>query len=526
MEIHHKSTSNLATAGEGSKIPFLKKLGFSTYQLASITETMINTWQMYYYTTFLGINVFLVTLMFTISKILGAVLTPIYGFISDRLYSTKFGRKHGRRKSLLLIGIPLKFILYATMWIPGMPIPLYFVFFIAYYMAQPLLAMPQLTFMSEMTEDSEQRAELVGFNQIAAAIAGIFASMFITWIFKLMGQNNQTSYLITALIYDVIALVLLIIFYNSVYERPMDESTTLEEDNTKTKKKKTSTWKNIELIFWNFFTCIRLKSYALYLVMYLCEQMFRSLRGVINTYFIIFVLLLTPDAVATSTSVGFIFGIAFLMFFMWLTAKTNGPFSYRIGAWASIIVLVLVGAMAIFRPAHMALLWMIAITALNFGITGVVNSTQFIFTLIPDVDEMVTGKRREGEYAGVNSTLDVLFSTIESLVVGGLLAATGFVEKSHVQSPSTVHAILILYTVVPIVLLLIGIIVSHFFKMTTQNHEVLLNEIKRLRAGGSKKDVTPETKKVVESLTGFKYDKCWGNNNLMEIRERHNKGEK
>lgn len=40
------------------KIPLLKKLGFSAYQLASITDTMINTWQMYYYTTFLGINVF------------------------------------------------------------------------------------------------------------------------------------------------------------------------------------------------------------------------------------------------------------------------------------------------------------------------------------------------------------------------------------------------------------------------------------------------------------------------------------
>lgn len=452
--------------------------------------------------------------MFTLSKILGAVLTPIYGYISDRLYSTSFGRKHGRRKSLLLIGIPLKFIFYITMWIPGMSIPMYFVFFVAYYVVQPLLTMPQLTFMSEMTEDSKQRAQLVGFNQVAAAFAGIFASIFITWIFKLMGQNNQTSYLITAAIYDVISLFFLIIFYKSVYERPVDESTILRET-----KQKVNKLKDLKLIFWNFITCIRLKSYGLYLIMYLCEQMFRSLRGVINTYFIIFVLLLTPNTVAMSTSVSFIFGIVFLMFFMWITAKTNGPVSYRIGAWASIVVLVFVGLMAIFRPSHMVLLWMIAITALNFGITGVVNSTQFIFTLIPDVDEMVTGKRREGQYAGVNSTLDILFSTVESLIVGGLLAMTGFVEKSHVQSPATVHALLVLYTVVPIVLLLIGIIVSYFFKMTTKNHAILLNEIKRLRAGGSMKNVTANTRKVVESLTGFKYEECWGNNNLMEIKK-------
>lgn len=29
------------------------------------------------------------------------------------------------------------------------------------------------------------------------------------------------------------------------------------------------------------------------------------------------------------------------------------------------------------------------------------------------------------------------------------------------------------------------------------------------KAGGKKTDVEPETKKIVEQLTGIKYEKCW-----------------
>ncbi|PWG60296.1 oligogalacturonide transporter [Bifidobacterium catulorum] len=36
-----------------------------------------------------------------------------------------------------------------------------------------------------------------------------------------------------------------------------------------------------------------------------------------------------------------------------------------------------------------------------------------------------------------------------------------------------------------------------------------MDEIDRLRAGGSKADVEPEVKTVVERLTGIPYERCW-----------------
>lgn len=516
MNKNNNSTSKLATGGEGVKIPMWRKIGFSAFQLSNIMITLVTTWLMYYYTTFLRIPIVVVTLMFTSAKIIGAILTPIYGYMSDRLYQTKFGRKHGRRKSMFLIGIPLKALTYIFMWIPGMSRPFYFIFFLLYFMVTPMLSTSQLTLTSEMSQDSDQRAQLVGFNQAGAAVGGVFASLFITWIFKIFGQDNATSFLVAAVIYDIIGTILLIIFYLSVYERPVDESTVLE-------KEKISLWRRLVNIFWEFLSVIRIKAYWNYLLMWQCEELFRTIRGDINTYFIIFVLLLTPSDVAVSTSMGFIFGMLFLVFFIWLQRKTNGMFSYRVGAWSAIIVFAGIACLAILRPDHLNLWWIVAMIALNFGITGVVNSTQYIFTFLPDVDEMVTAKRREGEYAGVNTTIDTLLDSLFTLFIGIILQATGFKEGVKVQSATTVNWLLFMYCIAPIFLLLLGIAFSYICKLNVQNHTIILNEVKRLRNGGLMKDVTPETRKVVENLTGFKYEECWGNNKVMDITEKARK---
>lgn len=494
---------------EHRKLTWFNKIGFSCFQIAQFAEYMINTWLMFYYTTFIGMPLVTVTLLFTLSKIIGAIITPVYGYMSDRLYQTRFGKRFGRRKSLLLLGIPLKTLMFITLWIPGMSTPVYYIFFLAYYIIMPMVTTSQLTFMSEMTEDSGERAQLVAGNQIGAAVSGIVAAFGSIYFFKFLGDKVWSTYFTLAVVYDIISFVLLIIFYFAVYERPVDDSTVFQD--------KISIGQNLMQVFWNFMSTIRVKSYRMYLGMYLCEQMFRSLLGTINTYFVIFVLLLQSSDVAASTSVGFIFGIAFLLFYMWLTKKTDGPFTYRVGAWGTILVMLGMLAIAIFRPAHLAVWFIVLTIALNFGKTGVVNSTQFIFTNIPDVDEMVTGKRREGQYSGVNSTLDVIFSSIETILIGVVLDMTGFAEKSTTQAAGTTQALLIIYTIVPIVFCLLGVYLSYRFKLTVPNHRILLAEVQRLRKGGSMADVTTNTKTVIEQLTGLPYEECWGHNNIINF---------
>ncbi|MDS0525655.1 MFS transporter [Clostridium sp. SHJSY1] len=504
----------MSTYTADRKLTLINKIGFSSYQLNSVTDVLISAWQMYFYTTFCNISIVSVTLVLTIGKIITAIVTPMVGYISDNLYKTKFGKRFGRRKGLLLIGIPVKILTFPLYWIPNMPTAYYCTIIIAISFVSPFLTVPQGTFAAEMSKNSTERAQLTGLNQMAAAVAGIASSMFTVKLFSMFGENNASTFFIAALIYDVIALIALIFFYVSVYERPVDES------KVQITREKPSLINGTIKIFNNFKSAIRLKAYRHYLEMYLSEQMFRSLAGTINTYFIVFVLLLNPKTVSVSTSVGFVFGIMFLTFYMWLTAKTTGTFTYRIGGVATILVLLCFGYLGLFRPAHTELYLLILTVALNFGKTGLVNSAQFLFTFIPDVDEILTGKRREGSYAGVNSFLDVLFTTLEVFIVGVLLEATGFVKNATTQPQSTIDALLILYVIVPIILVLIGIRVSYKFKLTVENHKILEAEVDRLKNGGSKLDATEEVKALVEELTGFSYEKCWGNNELLDYENK------
>ncbi len=158
--------------------------------------------------------------------------------------------------------------------------------------------------------------------------------------------------------------------------------------------------------------------------------------------------------------------------------------------------------------------------ALNFGITGVVNATDYAYSFIPDVDEILTGKRREGQYASINSTIDNIFKSLEAIVITSVLSAVGFVEGATVQPEPVVNALTNIFVFVPIAFCLLGLFFSFRIKLNDDTRVILAKEIDRLRNGGSKVDVDPETKKVVEELTGYSYEKCWGNNRVINFSKK------
>jgi oligogalacturonide transporter len=497
------------------KLKLINKLGFSCYQLSTVTETLVNAWQLYFYTTFCNISIIMITSVLAASKLLSAFITPVLGSISDNLYKTKFGRRFGRRKSLLLLAIPCKVLTFPLYWIPGMPTIYYAALLIITAFVNPLAVVSQGTFLAEMTHTPSERAQLAGINQVGAAIAGISSSMATVYFFNVFGDANPMTFFIAALVYDAVSLLMLVFYYFSVFERPVDEAV-LQQEMT---AKHMSPIQHFAVVIHDFKSAIKLRAYRLYLGMYLSEQMFRSLAGTINTYFIVFVLLLNPKVVSVSTTMGFVFGIGFLSFHIWLTNKTNGNVTYRLGGVSAIIILCGFFYLGVVKPSNMEILLITFIVAMNFGKAGLVNAMQYTFSFIPDIDEVLTARRREGVYSGVSNFLDVLFTTLEVVLIGVLLEVTGFVKNSPVQPQATIDVLLFMYTVVPIAIICVGLAISTKFKLTQKTHKILSEEVQRLKTGGSKTDVTPEAREVIESLTGYAYEKCWGDNDMLCISE-------
>ncbi|WP_298046802.1 MFS transporter, partial [uncultured Bifidobacterium sp.] len=136
-----------------------------------------------------------------------------------------------------------------------------------------------------------------------------------------------------------------------------------------------------------------------------------------------------------------------------------------------------------------------------------------VFPFIPDVDMIMTGENRGGVYIGFQYFIRKMTAGLSTMAWGWYLASNGFVETAFKEGkPQPTQAVNAIGNVVVwwiIIGLLIAWIISFTIKLHKKSDEVLLNEIDRLKNGGLKKDVDPNTKKVVEELTGVKYEKCW-----------------
>lgn len=502
------------------KLPLRAKLGFGTIGLSTIANTMLATWQTFFYTTFCGIDIAVAGLIVSVGTIVAAFTAPIWGYISDRMYSTKFGRKFGRRRATLLLTTPGQFIFFIIQFIPGLPVLGYGVANLLYWVFNGGFSTVQYVLPSEMSDNSSQRAQLVGVNQISTAIASIVLASLNTFLFVVWGDKNWQTYFNLALMYDIFMAVILVIGIFTIEERPYDPTTDFTEADSHTGAK-VSLIKRIGLVLWNYISTFSVKEFRNYLGMYLSEVMFRAVRGAILTYFLVFVLGLTASQVSLQSGISFAIGIALVAFFMWLNTKIGSSKSYRVGAAEAIVVFLLMFVLAQVHEqigqATTIIVWIILALALNFGITGVVNATDFAYSFIPDVDEILTGKRREGQYASVNSTIDNIFMAIEKIVITAVLSAGGFVSGAKVQSPEVISLLTNIFCFVPIAFCLLGIFFTFRVKLHEGNRIVLANEISRLRAGGSKADVDPEAKQLVEELTGFPYEKCWGNNRVVNF---------
>lgn len=82
-------------------------------------------------------------------------------------------------------------------------------------------------------------------------------------------------------------------------------------------------------------------------------------------------------------------------------------------------------------------------------------------------------------------------------------------KGSQIQPESAVNTIAILLFVGTAGLLLIALWQAVTFHLNKRTHKIFVDEVDRLKAHGLKQNVTPETRRVVEDLTGYAYEDLW-----------------
>jgi oligogalacturonide transporter len=141
------------------------------------------------------------------------------------------------------------------------------------------------------------------------------------------------------------------------------------------------------------------------------------------------------------------------------------------------------------------------------------------WTILPEVtdaDELISGRRREGVYGGVATFLRKFAGGASILILGWFLEIIGYIPPDQMQelgistlSSRSIFGMQLTFALLPTVLILTAYYFSKKYCITRKRHEVLMTEIARLKDGGSKKDVSLETRAVCEEICGIPYERLW-----------------
>lgn len=147
----------------------------------------------------------------------------------------------------------------------------------------------------------------------------------------------------------------------------------------------------------------------------------------------------------------------------------------------------------------------------NFGFSGPGFVAENIQPDITDVDELITGRRREGVISTFRTFFSKTISSFMGYVVGQSLEWFGYnpaVKHPLDQAKITTFGLRLNYSVIPSILALFCVISIFKYRMTKHDHE----EIKRIIAEKHETGtctLSDEEKKRIEYIAGHKWEEMW-----------------
>ena len=193
-----------------------------------------------------------------------------------------------------------------------------------------------------------------------------------------------------------------------------------------------------------------------------------------------------------------------LAFYIYYSNKHGKAQAYRIGA--SIIIGVMILFTILLSPTSPTFLIIALCVVMGIGFSAIISMPWAMLPESCDVEILCHGKDRSGAVAGMFTLIRKLTQAVVLWLFGNVLAIVGFDANLEIQSDLTVTTIRIMFTIVPLILMVLGFLVSRKYKVNPQTFKTAREEIERIQNGGDKKDISNENKVVIEGLTGHSYN--------------------
>ncbi len=273
-----------------------RKIGLANYLaygagdfLGAGTTALTAAWLLYFYTTFCGLTPIEATLIFAAARVLDAVVSPLMGFLTDNFGTTWLGKRFGRRKFFILLGIPCVFS-YSAMWVGEMGFWYYLVTYLLFDMVYTMILVPYETLVPEMTDDFKQKTKFSGARismaQMSAILASFLPGILLTWL----GKDNASSFFYASLVFSVLCAVMLTFVWCFTWERPR-EAWSEAALRAEAEKQNLTLAQSLNRLVIELSSTLRIKIFRQHLGMYLGGYIAQDVFNAVFTYYVVFVLM-------------------------------------------------------------------------------------------------------------------------------------------------------------------------------------------------------------------------------------------
>lgn len=472
-----------------------------------------------------------------IATLWDAITDPVMGVITDRTRS-----KYGKHRRYFLWGLPVLLVSYALMWntfgvfdgqADKTKAMIYFTaMFMLYKTAYTIIDVPHTAMLPELAPEYNLRTQYTSMGYIFNSCGMIPAYAITLVVLAAFGssddltRNSQTPFAVTG-------LILAVLFSVAVYFtfKLTKEPSSLDMQVPKL---------DLKYIINEYVYVFKNRAFRQYFFMSLAYQFATGFYLTSKVFYIKYL----ANQYAMYPIFNIVAGVAESAAFPLNYALTMKYGKKRCGAIVTPIMVIGLG-IGLFMgrstggagSIFWGVLMMLSMILYPFGMSGLGFVCNNIFPDLTDVDEVITGRRREGVISTFSTLIKKSASGIMAALVTFIMQTFGLVTGTAVQeyeaanntlypqTNSALWGVRICVAVIPIAATLVALVLLRHFKMSKKDHEMIRAAIATKREYGSV-ELTEEEIKCCEEISGQKFETTWlgkdnpvGNGNRLERNE-------
>ncbi len=432
---------------KSGKVPFTQKLAFGLGMLANQMFPATLGIFIVILVENLGFPGWMLGIIYFVPKLFDAVTDPIMGYISDNTKS-----KWGRRRQYVIIGAIMTGVAFGFMWqlYSSNSVNYNFYYFLIwsliFYLGITIFSVPYVAMGYEMSDDFHERTNIMATAQLIGQLAWVLAP----WLWVIMNPEYHffTSGEIatrTLAIYVAIGCTILAAIPGIF----IDSKSSLNENYEPLTLKNAS--RSFDLIIQGFKEALLIVPFKkLCIATFLIFNAFNTTAGF--SYFIIKYYLFNGTGMGLWPT---LFGCVAAVFTTVLIIPLVSLMSKKIGkkmafVWSQgISIIGYVSLLFLFVPGK-PYLFLFALPFISFGIGSLFTLMMSMTSDVIDIDELNTGKRREGIFGAIYWWMVKFGLAIAGLLSGLILTIIDFNSGAPTQTYETMFSLRLFFSFIPL----------------------------------------------------------------------------